>query len=216
MPHPLLTLQDLAIGYKGRMPLRENITEHFEAGEMVALTGRNGCGKSTLLRTIAGLQAPLAGQIYIGEKAISLFAARELARQVAVVLTHLPDTGFLRAEEAVALGRLPHTGFAASLSAEDRAIVSEAMRRAGAMAFAKRTLASLSDGERQRVMVAKALAQQTPLILLDEPLAFLDHDSKRAMLDLLRALAHEEGKTIILSSHDLELTLPYADCEWKL
>ena len=197
------------------------------SGRLTGLLGANGVGKSTLLRTLSGFQTTLSGEIRIarqGKEAdgtvqfdeIRRLTKKELARRISVVLTGKPDVQNITAAELVGLGRSPYTGFWGNLTAEDRRIVNEAMQLVGISMLADRMIQTLSDGERQKVMIAKALAQQTPIILLDEPTAFLDFPSKVDVMQLLRKLARERDKTILLSTHDLELALQTADTLWVL
>jgi iron complex transport system ATP-binding protein len=214
--------QELTIGYRtGRnvKVIAERLTGELTGGELTCLVGRNGTGKSTFLRTIAGLQAPLAGKVTFtemkgtdpgDEKVLSGFSANERAKMIGVVLTQKPDVQNMTVEEVVGLGRTPYTGFFGTLSKADRAIVAEAMEQVGIMPLAQRNIQMLSDGERQKVMIAKALAQQTPVILLDEPTAFLDYPSKVEMMQMLRQMAKEMDKTIVLSTHDIELAAKIA------
>ena len=218
--------QDLTIGYRtGRnvKVIAERLTGELTGGELTCLVGRNGTGKSTFLRTIAGLQAPLGGRVEVtpprpsqgegvGENSISIhsLSANERAKLISIVLTQKPDVQNMTAEEVVGLGRTPYTGFFGTLSKADRAIVAEAMVQVGIMPLAQRNIQMLSDGERQKVMIAKALAQQTPVILLDEPTAFLDYPSKVEMMQMLRQMAKEMDKTIVLSTHDIELAAKIA------
>lgn len=218
--------QELTIGYRtGRnvKVIAERLTGELTGGELTCLVGRNGTGKSTFLRTIAGLQAPLGGRVEVtpprpsqgegvGENSVSIhsLSANERAKMVGVVLTQKPDVQNMTVEEVVGLGRTPYTGFFGTLSKADRAIVAEAMEQVGIMPLAQRNIQMLSDGERQKVMIAKALAQQTPVILLDEPTAFLDYPSKVEMMQMLRQMAKEMDKTIVLSTHDIELAAKIA------
>ena len=218
--------QDLTIGYRtGRnvKVIAERLTGELTGGELTCLVGRNGTGKSTFLRTIAGLQVPIGGRVEVtpprpsqgegvGENSISIhsLSANERAKMIGVVLTQKPDVQNMTVEEVVGLGRTPYTGFFGSLSKADRAIVAEAMEQVGIMPLAQRNIQMLSDGERQKVMIAKALAQQTPVILLDEPTAFLDYPSKVEMMQMLRQMAKEMDKTIVLSTHDIELAAKIA------
>lgn len=218
--------QDLTIGYRtGRnvKVIAERLTGELTGGELTCLVGRNGTGKSTFLRTIAGLQAPIGGRVEVtpprpsqgegvGENSISIhsLSANERAKMIGVVLTQKPDVQNMTVEEVVGLGRTPYTGFFGTLSKADRAIVAEAMEQVGIMPLAQRNIQMLSDGERQKVMIAKALAQQTPVILLDEPTAFLDYPSKVEMMQMLRQMAKEMDKTIVLSTHDIELAAKIA------
>ena len=180
------------------------------SGELTCLVGRNGMGKSTLLRTMIGFQQPLAGSVLIDGVAIERLSQRERAKLMSVVLTEKPDVQNMTVREIVGLGRSPYTGFFGTLSKQDEAIVAEAIERVGMTALADRNIQTLSDGERQKMMIAKALAQQTPIIILDEPTAFLDYPSKVQMMQMLRQLAKEMDKTIVLSTHDIELAAKIA------
>lgn len=203
-----LWIESLTIGYRrGRKTtmVAEKISATLENGRLTCLLGRNGTGKSTLLRTLAGLQKPLDGQI-----------SPEFHENCAIVLTEQPDLQNFTVEEVVGLGRTPHTNFWGTLREEDRAIVRHAMQQVGIAHFATADIASLSDGERQKVMIAKALAQQTEVILLDEPTAFLDFVSRREVFLLLQRLAHEQGKAILLSTHEIALADTFADTIWLL
>ena len=215
----MLSIDGLTTGYARRGRARavgKRLTATAPRGTLTVVCGVNGAGKSTLLRTLAGLQPPIGGKVEIGGGDIASLRPRDLARLVAVVLTQLPPGIGLTAGEVAGMGRMPYTAFGGSLAEADRKIVKEAMVRVGAEKFFDRRIASLSDGERQRVMIAKALAQQTPVVLLDEPTAFLDPPGKVAALRLLQSLAHNEGKTILFTSHDLNLSLKTADNAWLL
>lgn len=215
----ILTLNSLTTGYgsrRQRYVVARELTATLPAGSFTAIIGTNGAGKSTLLRTLAGLQPALAGEVLWLGKSLTDYSRRELSRTLAVVLTERTLGEGLTAREVVEMGRMPYTGFDGRLSEDDRKKVDEAMELTGVAALAGRGMNSLSDGERQRVMIAKALAQQTPVILLDEPTAFLDFPSKVSLLRLLANLAHEHGKTILLSTHDLELTFQIAGQLWLL
>ena len=185
-------------------------------GTLTCLIGHNGTGKSTLLRTIARLQPSIDGSVLIGDNDISTLKPTHLSRKLSIVLTSRPDVRNMTVEELVALGRAPYTGFWGRLSADDRRIVRHSIESVGITAMAERRVCTLSDGEMQKVMIAKSLAQQTPVILLDEPTAFLDFPGKIDLMLLLQRLAHEERKTILLSTHDLETALQTADRLWLL
>ncbi len=212
---PVLSFEHLDIGY-GHHIVARDLHGQLMAGTVTALAGTNGAGKSTLLRTLAALQRPLGGHIRYGDRDAANMDRQAMARTVSVVLTARPPAGGLTVREVAELGRTPYTGFTGRLTHRDRDIANRALTLVGAAALADRPLASLSDGERQRVMVAKALAQQTPAILLDEPTAFLDFGSKAAMLRLLCRLAREEGKAVLLSTHDLELAFRLVGNLWLL
>lgn len=188
--------ENLTIGYQlGRNKekvVARGLTATLKGGQLTCLLGRNGTGKSTLLRTLA----------------------ERWRGVVAVVLTDPLDVRNLTAEEVVALGRTPYTNFWGTLQQDDKAAVAKAMKLVGITSLARHDIATLSDGERQKVMMAKALAQQTPIIILDEPTAFLDYPSKQETMALLQMLAHEQGKAVLLSTHDVELAEQYADQIW--
>lgn len=213
----MITLKNLVVGYPdGRHTRQLNHAANEEAhdGMLTCLIGANGAGKSTLLRTIAGFQLPLEGTVLLGGDDVRALSPCQRAERMAVVLTDRPDVMCTTVWEMVATGRAPFTGFWGRLSGKDRGIVTRSLRLVGIEWMADRTVASLSDGERQKVMIAKALAQQTSVILLDEPTAFLDYPSRVEVMQLLLNIAHEEHKTVLLSTHDLDLALQTADRIW--
>lgn len=213
----VLCARDLTTGYRSGRHTRvvhRKLNLTLERGKLTALLGPNGAGKSTLLRTLAGLQPPLEGEVWIEGKTLRSFSAMELARKLAVVLTERVEVGYMTAYALAALGRYPYTPWDGRLSAEDEVIVQEAMRAARCESLASRMVGELSDGERQRVMIARALAQQTPIIFLDEPTAFLDLPRRVEIMHLLRDLAHQTGRALLVSTHDLELALRLADTLW--
>ena len=205
-----ITTNRLTVGYRGHRVV-EDISLSLPCGRLVCLLGPNGAGKSTLLRTLCGFQPPIAGTVTISGSDITTMSAAEVARLVSVVLTDRPLTSSLTAAEMVGMGRAPYTGFWGRLSDDDRRLISEAMQTVGIAPLATRRMGQLSDGELQKVMIAKALAQHTPVIVLDEPTAFLDYPSKVAVMKTLARLAHDEGKTILMSTHDLELAAQLGD-----
>ena len=169
------------------------------------MVGRNGSGKSTLLRTLAGIQAPLDGRVTIHGCEVRSIGSRRLARLIAMVFPTAVGTGAgaLTVYEATALGRHPHTGITGHLSDVDRHVIREAIEAVGLSHKADTPLAALSDGLRQKAMIARALAQQTPVIIMDEPTAFLDVPSRHALMDLVAEMAHRHGRTVLLSTHDI-------------
>ena len=235
-------LKDLSIGYtaKGNEKVVAcGLNAAINSGELTCLLGQNGIGKSTLLRTLSAFQPPLAGDVLLcidpplspprgsdlksplgevwkGFRPLSSLNSQLLSRLIGVVLTEKLAIKNMTAEELIAMGRAPYTGFWGRLTEEDHQVVSDAIRLVGIEPLAGRMIQTLSDGERQKVMIAKALAQQTPIIYLDEPTAFLDYPSKVEMMQLLRRLAVQEQKTIFLSTHDVELSLQVADCIWLM
>lgn len=196
--------------------IAQQISAQLSEASLTALVGVNGAGKSTLLRTLTGEQKALEGALTLHGKALNDYSRGERARQIAVVLTQSVEAPQMLAEEVVALGRLPYTNLMGSLKTADLEVVNHAIRVTGITHLRQRRIGSLSDGERQRVMLAKALAQETPFILMDEPTAFLDYPSRTETFMLLRKLAHEERKSILLSTHDLDLALKCCDQIWLL
>jgi len=214
-----IRLSGLAIGYPGKHSVKivaEGITESIHSGELTCLIGENGAGKSTLLRTLSGFLPALSGEITIMGKPLRDYREKELATVIGVVLTEKTNLQNMTVAELVGMGRSPYTGFWGRLSADDRQKVDAALAMVGIAALRDRLVQTLSDGERQKVMIAKALAQETPIIFLDEPTAFLDYPSKVEILHLLHRLSSEMGKTIFLSTHDLELALRVADRVWLM
>lgn len=214
-----LEIIGLSIGYTSRRRSKivaSGIYATLAKGELVALLGRNGAGKSTLLRTLAAYNRPLEGSVrYNGEDIVSL-TIEELAKKMAVVLTGAASVANMSVRELVSLGRAPYTGFLGVLNAEDEQAVERAMEIMGVAELAERDIYTLSDGERQKCMIAKALAQQTPVIILDEPTAYLDYPSKVRLMQMLKKVAATEGKAVIVSTHDLDITLRIADKIWLM
>lgn len=213
----ILSTHNLTVGYrKGNTdtPILSSLNLSVEQGKLVALLGANGIGKSTLLRTITGDQAPLEGNTLLNGTPINYISKKELSRLLSIVNTDRTQAGGLTVRELVSLGRQPYTGFLGILDSNDRSIVEDAMHQGGISHKANSFLAELSDGERQKVMIAKALAQSTPIIILDEPTAFLDVESRMETMLLLHRLAHEHNKAILLSSHDLSQAVMLADELW--
>ena len=214
-----IVIKDLAIGYQSKHSVKtvaEGITDTLQSGCLTCLLGENGAGKSTLLRTLAGFQPALKGSIEIMGKPLPQYKEKELATVVGVVLTERTNVQNMSVAELVGMGRSPYTNFWGRLTAEDKAKTEEAMELVGISALKDRLVQTLSDGERQKAMIAKTLAQETPIIFLDEPTAFLDYPSKVEMLRLLRRLAVEMDKTVFMSTHDLELALQMADRLWLM
>ena len=210
---------DLTTGYhtqKGEKVISRDINESIYSGELTCLLGSNGAGKSTLLKTLSAFLPPLGGSLEIEGKDLSAYSDIELAKVIGVVLTDRINIDNMSVGELVAMGRSPYTGFWGRLGKEDQKIVEHAMEFMKITDFRDRMVQSLSDGERQKVMIAKALAQSTPIIFLDEPTAFLDYPSKVEIMQQLHNLSREEGKTVFMSTHDLELALQISDKIWLL
>ena len=215
MNTPVLSISNLSTGYRGKV-VAQGLTAQLMPASLTALVGQNGAGKSTLLRTLAALQPAMGGEVRWQGRELAEYSPNELARLVAVVLTARTESDALTVEDVVSLGRVPYTGLSGRLSAADYALVEAAMAQMGVEEWRRRRVQTLSDGERQRVMIAKALAQQTPVIMLDEPTAFLDFPGKVALLKLLERLSSLHGKTILFSTHDLELALQLVSRLWVL
>jgi iron complex transport system ATP-binding protein len=216
----MIQLLDLSVGYrpgrKKQKTICNHITQQLHAGELVCLLGPNGSGKSTLLRTLSGFLPPLSGEILLNGRPLHTCPNAERARRIGLVLTDKTFAGSISVFDLVALGRHPYTGFFGRLTENDRAIVSASLQKAGIAHQSAARLHELSDGERQKAMIAKTLAQNAELILLDEPTAFLDLNSRIETTALLKTLANEERKTILMSTHDLELACRIADRFWLL
>ncbi len=188
-----------------RIPIVSDVTFAIPPAHFTVMVGRNGSGKSTLLRTLAGIQAPLDGRVTIHGCEVRGIGSRRLARLIAMVFPTAVGTGAgaLTVYEATALGRHPHTGITGHLGDVDRHVIREAIEAVGLSHKADTPLAALSDGLRQKAMIARALAQQTPVIIMDEPTAFLDVPSRHALMDLVAEMAHRHGRTVLLSTHDM-------------
>ena len=215
----ILTAHELAVGYRNgsqTTTLLSGLNLNLEKGKLVALLGQNGAGKSTLLRALTCDERPLAGSIEVNGRDLLEMSQKDRSRIIGLVSTERIQAGALTVTELVGLGRQPHTGFLGRLDDEDRAIIQQSMADAGIISKANDYMASLSDGERQKAMIARALAQQTPIIILDEPTAFLDVASRIETMRLLQTLAHDRGKAVLLSSHDISQSLMLADELWLI
>ena len=238
----MLRLKNLTIGYKGNV-IASNVTAELQSGKLTCLLGVNGCGKSPLLRTMCGFLPPLDGEIFVGDENLSDLTASDKSRKISIVLTHNEDVRGMTVWDVVAMGRSPYTGFWGHLSDEDKRIIRESLDMVGinyqlstvngqrskakglspslwegrgGVPFVNRRITEISDGERQKVMIAKAIAQQTPVILLDEPTAFLDYPSKRRMFRLLTQVARDLNKAILLSTHDIDHAKRFGDVAWMM
>lgn len=219
MKQNTIHIKDLSIGYPGKGEVKVvagHINAGINSGELTCLLGANGIGKSTLLRTLSAFQPKLSGEIFIQGKEIEQYKDKELSMAISVVLTEKCEVRNMTVTELVGLGRTPYTGFWGTLDEDDKRIVERSISLVKIEKLADRMVHTLSDGERQKVMIAKALAQETPIIFLDEPTAFLDFPSKVEMMQLLHRLSRQTNKTIFLSTHDLELALQIADKIWLM
>jgi iron complex transport system ATP-binding protein len=210
----------VSIGYHERssasVVVKRDLSIKAMGGEMVALIGGNGIGKSTLLKTIAGFQTPLGGELLIRQRPASAYSSEELAREMSFVSTEIVRVANLSVREMVGLGRFPYTGWLGQLGEADHQIVEEAIQQVGLSGYENRPINRISDGDRQRAMIARALAQDTSIIVLDEPTAFLDISNKYEIVRILHKLADEQGKCIIYSTHDLNTALSKSDRIWLM
>lgn len=211
----MIELKNLTTGY-GEHIVARNINSIIPEGNLISLLGPNGVGKSTLLRTLCAFQPAISGDIIINGTSLQELTQAQLSRIISVVLTERLDVRAMTVHNLVSLGRSPYTGFWGRLDEEDERQVRQAINQVGISELYEREIGTLSDGELQKAMIAKALAQQTPIILLDEPTAFLDFPSKVEMMRMLHRLAHEMNKTIFLSTHDVEMALQLSDQLWLM
>lgn len=215
----ILETQNLSLGYeskKDKILISKDLHLQIYKGELLCLLGPNGCGKSTLIRTLAGMQKPLGGSIFFMNKLWNSITPKQMAMHMSVVLTDVLHVPAMTVYDVVALGRHPHTNIVGRLSEHDTESIYSAIESVGLKDFEHRLLSSLSDGERQRAMIARALAQDTPFILLDEPTAHLDLPNRIEVMQLLKNLASKYNKSILLSTHELDLALQVADRIWLM
>lgn len=210
-----LTAHHLSIGYQAKSPVLQDLEFQLPESSLTCIIGDNGAGKSTLLRTITGAIRPIAGDVFMQLTAISDMSAAQKSRTFSVVLTDRISDNLITVRDLVATGRMPYTGFFGSMSANDEIIVSEAISQLKITDIADRRISEISDGQRQRALIAKAIAQQTPIMILDEPTAFLDYKSRIELMRLLKDLA-QGGKSILMTTHDLDLVAKFADWIWAI
>ncbi len=216
---PLIRTQDLSIGYR-RKKQHKVIGRHIDLalhpGELVCLLGPNGSGKSTLMRTLAGIQPSLDGQVFLKNHPVTGYSKKKLAKEMSLVLTERKHTGNLSVYSILTLGRYPYLNWFGQLQEKDKSIIKWAIRETGIAPFINSHIDKLSDGEKQKVMVARALIQETPVIILDEPTAHLDLPNRIGIMRLLKKMAKDTGKAILLSTHELDLALQAADVIWLM
>lgn len=214
-----LHIDQLSIGYtekKKNIALGEPISAQANAGSLIALIGPNGMGKSTLIKTLCRLQPSLSGTLFIEGKDFKHLSRNEFAQKVSLVSTEMIRFSKLKVVDVVGLGRFPYGNWYKQLETKDHQLIQNALQQVGMLAYQHREITGLSDGEFQRVMIARALAQDTPIMILDEPTAFLDLSNKFSIVRLLWNLAHTEHKTIIFSTHDLSVAMQFADIFWVM
>ncbi|WPZ11996.1 ABC transporter ATP-binding protein [Roseivirga spongicola] len=213
MPDKILHTANLSVGYKDRTVL-SSLNLNLNKGQLTCLLGPNGSGKSTLIRTLAGIQKPLLGMVTLQGKSLREVSPKTLAKQLSLVLTDRVTPGNLTVYGLVSLGRFPYTTWMGSLTGEDKDVIQWALEITGTMQFANRHIGELSDGEKQKVMIARALAQQTDLIILDEPTAHLDSPNRIEIFHLLRELVSSGHRAILISTHDIDTAIANADKLW--
>jgi iron complex transport system ATP-binding protein len=215
----ILSLNSLKIGYaSGRIEklLLPPLNAFAKKGELIAVIGKNGIGKSTLLRTLAGLQPSLGGDIFYSGKNIKDYSRKDLAQKIGYISTEIVKVSNMRVYDLVALGRFPYTNWIGKIDIENHQVISDAIEKTGMSALSLRFISELSDGERQKAMIARILAQDTGIMVMDEPTAFLDIGSKFEILHLMHLLSQKSGKTIIFSTHDLNVAMSQADKIWLI
>ena len=205
----VIELKDVSIGYNN--PIQENLSFAFNEGQFIALTGRNGRGKTTLLKTLVGFLPKLKGDILINGKELDEISNVDLSKKLALVLTDRNFDSNLYVKDVLALGRTPYLGLSFKLQKKDLEIIERVVEETKIAHFLDRKLSELSDGEKQKVLLARALVQETEVIILDEPTAHLDNPNRHELFQFLKLLAHEQGKTIILSTHEIDLAKEYVD-----
>ncbi len=209
----LLDIKDLSIGYGNEKVLGQQINLTLEAGQLVGLVGQNGVGKSTFIRTICGLQPRLNGEILLNGNEIKTQNLKAIAKRISVVLTGRPDSLNLSVLELIALGRHPYSGWLGNLKQSDKEIIDKAITLMEINYLAKKRLYELSDGQLQKVMIARALAQDTDIMILDEPTSHLDLKNKIEVLELLKKIANE-GKGVLISTHEIQLSAKACNLFW--
>jgi len=212
-----LTSQDLSIGYQRRNSatiIAEAINISLQQGKLTCLMGANGIGKSTLIKTLTGVLPPLSGSVLLGEKEICDHSQIDMAKSISVLLTERPSSGFMTVKDLISLGRFPYTNWRNNFNDTDTLIVEDAIKNVGLSKHRDAPISELSDGNLQKAIIGRALAQDTDIIILDEPTIHLDVNNKTVIIKLLQNLCHEHKKTILMSTHDLELTMAYADRLW--
>ena len=207
----MLQARNLSIGYDKNTPLISGVNFDCRTSELIVLLGVNGIGKSTLLKTLAGLIEPISGQISIDARDIFSLSPVSRAQLISGVFTGRDFDSFITVRELITLGRYPYTNWAATLSSDDIARIDYAIEALGLSKLINKKVTEISDGERQKTLIAKSIAQDTPVIIMDEPTAFLDYKNKAELLYTIRDLSTKHQKTIILSTHDISAALPYSD-----
>ena len=213
---PIFSAKSLSIGYSAKKPLHKNLNVRLFRGTLTALTGDNGTGKSTLLKTFTKILKPLSGEIFFGEKNINQIPQKEFSKLLAVVLTDKFSSENLSAFEIISFGRSPYTGFFGKLLDEDFSVIKNVAKDLNIEKILDKNFYELSDGQKQKVLIAKALAQEAEIIILDEPTAFLDFNAKDEIFALLKKIAGEKNIAVLVSTHDIFSVVKYADFLWLM
>ncbi len=215
-----LKIENLTTGYrsgkKSGVVLQQKINATLKTGQLVCVLGPNGAGKSTLLKTLAGFHAPLSGEIYFGDHPLNTLGLKKLSRLVSVVFTDRFSDLYLTAFDVVRMGRFPYVSFFGRMKKEDMVLINQTMDKLGVGSLKEKLFYNLSDGERQKVLIARALVQDTPFLFLDEPVAFIDSPGRIEIMEILLELAHRLGKAVLMTTHDMETGLRYADILWLM
>ncbi len=215
-----LKIEHLTTGYsfvkKQNVVLQQEMNALLETGQLVCVLGPNGAGKSTLLKTLAGFLQPLSGEVYFDGKPLKILDLKKLSRLVSVVLTDRFSDLYLTAFDVVRMGRFPYASFFGRMKAGDLSLINQTMEQLGVDSLKEKLFYNLSDGERQKVLIARALVQDTPFLFLDEPVAFIDSPGRIEIMEILSGLAHRQGKAILMTTHDMETGLRYADVLWLI
>ncbi len=212
----LLEIQNITLGYGLNEPILLDASAPLKEGRLTALLGVNGIGKSTLIRAMVGMMACRSGKILMDEKELFQLSLADRSQKISLVKTSLPDLGYMTAQDFIGMGRHPYTNWIGRLMKKDQQIIDSVIESMGIENLALRYLFELSDGERQKVIVARALVQDTPVIVMDEPIAFIDPVASLELLDILKKQCADNGKTILFSSHDIGATFMYADDVWLI
>ncbi len=216
----ILKIENLTTGYgspkKTDVILQQGIDATLETGQLICVLGPNGAGKSTLLKTLAGFLHPLSGEVWFGGDTLKSLDLKKLSRLVSVVLTDRFSDLYLTAFDVVRMGRFPYASFFGRMKTADLLLINQTMDKLGVGGLKEKLFYNLSDGERQKILIARALVQDTPFLFLDEPVAFIDSPGRIEIMEILSELAHRQGRAILMTTHDMETGLRYADTLWLM